>query len=98
MKQEFGTKAKQATSDLCFGKEVTIQKIGVDRYGRTLAYVYLRDLCVNKRLIELGMAWRFKKYNSDQELAKLELVAVEKKVGLWSQPNPVPPCEWSKIN
>ena len=70
MKQEFGTKAKQATSDLCFGKDVAIQKTGVDRYGRTLAIVYVGDICVNKRLIELGMAWHFKKYNSDQELAK----------------------------
>jgi endonuclease YncB( thermonuclease family) len=96
MKQDFGTKAKQATSDLCFGKQVSIHKSGVDRYGRTLAYVYVGDTCINKELLKLGMAWHFKKYNGDQELAQLEILAREKKVGLWSQQDPVAPWEWRK--
>jgi len=33
--QDFGNRARQAVSDLCFGKEVVIQKSGEDRYGRT---------------------------------------------------------------
>ena len=96
MKQGFGTKAKQATSDLCFGKQVSIHKSGVDRYGRTLAYVYVGDTCINKELLKLGMAWHFKKYNGDQELAQLEILAREKKVGLWSQQDPIAPWEWRK--
>lgn len=96
MKQDFGTKAKQATSDLCFGKQVSIHKSGVDRYGRTLAYVYVGDTCINKELLKLGMAWHFKKYNGDQKLAQLEILAREKKVGLWSQQDPIAPWEWRK--
>jgi endonuclease YncB( thermonuclease family) len=96
MKQDFGTKAKQATSDLCFGKQVSIHKSGVDRYGRTLAYVYVGDTCINKELLKLGMAWHFKRYNGDQELAQLEILAREKKVGLWSQQDPIAPWEWRK--
>lgn len=92
--QDFGERAKQATVQLCFGKEVTIQKTGLDQYGRMLAYVFVDDLCVNKQLISLGMAWHFKKYNMDQELARLELKAREKKIGLWSQPNPIAPWDW----
>lgn len=93
-KQDFGYRAKQATSDLCFGKEVTVQKSGEDRYGRTLAYIYVGDLCLNKLLLSLGMAWHYKQYNKDPELAKLELEAKEKKIGLWSQPNPVAPWDF----
>lgn len=96
MKQDFGTKAKQATSDRCFGKQVSIHKSGVDRYGRTLAYVYVGDKCINKELLKLGMAWHFKKYNGDQELAQLEILAREKKVGLWSQQDPIAPWDWRK--
>ena len=65
-------------------------------YGRTLVYVYIGDVCVNKKLLELGMAWHFKKYNKDPELTKLEIEEREKKIGLWAQPNPMPPWEWRK--
>jgi len=34
--QAYGNKAKQATSALVFGKEVTLQTHGKDRYGRTI--------------------------------------------------------------
>lgn len=93
-KQDYGERAKQATSDLCFGKEVKIQKSGEDRYGRTLAYIYVGDICVNKELLSLGMAWHYKQYNKDQELARLETEAREKKNGLWSQLNPIAPWDF----
>lgn len=39
--QAFGTKAKQATSTLVFGKNVTLQTYGTDKYERTVAEVFL---------------------------------------------------------
>lgn len=93
---DFGTKAKQATSDLCFGKQVKIIKSGEDRYGRTLGYVMVGDMNVNKQLLRQGFAWYYKQYNKDEELAKLEQEARSKKVGLWSQPNPVAPWDFRK--
>jgi len=93
-KQDFGYKAKQATSNLCFNKEVRIEKSGVDQYGRTLAFVYVGDICVNKELLKLGMAWHYKHYNKDPELARLEDNAKAAKIGLWSQPNPVAPWDF----
>jgi endonuclease YncB( thermonuclease family) len=95
-KQEFGYKAKQATSDLCFEKEVTIEKTGEDLYGRTLAYVYVGELCINKVLLRLGMAWHFKKYNKDPELSMIEVEARQNRIGLWSQSSPMAPWEWRK--
>jgi endonuclease YncB( thermonuclease family) len=92
--QDYGERAKQATVDLCFGKEVTVQKTGEDRYGRTLAYVYVGDLCINKQLLNLGMAWHYKQYNKDEELAILETKAREKRIGIWSHPNSVAPWVW----
>lgn len=35
--QPFGTRAKQFTADLAFGKTVTVQVRDTDRYGRTVA-------------------------------------------------------------
>lgn len=92
--QDFGQKAKQATVDLCFKKDVTLHKTGTDRYGRTLGFVYVGDTCINKELIRTGFAWHYKKYNSDPELAKLETEARKNKVGLWSHPNPEAPWDF----
>src|SRR5680860_721565 len=54
--QDFGNKEKQAVSDLCFGKEVTVIKSGEDRYGRTLAFIFAGDVNVNKELLRQGLA------------------------------------------
>jgi len=94
--QDFGEKARQYTAALCFNKNVRIEKKGQDRYGRTLAYIYVDDLCVNKELLKAGLAWHFKKYNTDPELAKLEKNARSEKKGLWAQPSPTPPWEFRK--
>jgi endonuclease YncB( thermonuclease family) len=92
--QPYGDSAKLATVVLCFKKQVSIVKTGVDNYGRTLAYVYVGDICINKELLRLGMAWHYKAYNSDPELAKLETEARDNKVGLWSQPDPEAPWDF----
>ncbi len=94
--QDFGRRAKEFTAAFCFGKEVRIEKTGIDRYGRTLAWVYVGDHCLNKELLKAGMAWQFTRYNHDPELAGLEETARREKIGLWSQPNPVPPWEFRK--
>jgi endonuclease YncB( thermonuclease family) len=39
---------------------------------------------VNKELLKLEMAWHYKHYNKDPELAKLEKEARAAKIGLWS--------------
>lgn len=95
-KQDYGNKAKQYTASLCFDQEVRVEKSGTDRYGRTLAWVYVGNVCVNKALLKAGMAWHYKKFNQDPELSKLEATARSQKIGLWSQTSPIPPWEFRK--
>ncbi len=38
-KQAFGVRAKQAMSELVFGKEIDLRPHAIDRYGRTVAQV-----------------------------------------------------------
>lgn len=94
MKQAYGDSAKIATVALCFEKRVRVEKVGIDTYGRTLAFVYVNDLCINKELVRKGLAWHYKEFNADPELAQLETEARAKKVGLWSQPDPVAPWDF----
>jgi endonuclease YncB( thermonuclease family) len=96
--QAYGNNAKHAASALAFGKEVTLQTHGKDKYGRTLADVFLLDgTHVNHTLVKDGWCWWYRKYApGDTELGRLEQDAREAKKGLWADPHPVPPWEWRK--
>jgi len=96
--QAFGQKAKQAASALAFGKNVTIQTHGKDKYKRTLGDVILPDgTNVNQELVKQGWCWWYKKYApGDTVLEGLEKAARESRKGLWVDPHPVPPWEWRK--
>jgi len=60
--QAFGQRAKQATSALIYGKEVTLQTHGKDKYGRTVADVLLPDGGnVNQQLVREGWCWWYQK-------------------------------------
>ncbi len=78
--------AKQYATDKCYRKMVTIEHAGkFDRYGRLLGVVVLPNgQHLNKMLVANGLAIHFKKYSSDQEYAKLEKRAQNKKLGIWS--------------
>jgi endonuclease YncB( thermonuclease family) len=96
--QAYGQKAKHAASSLVFGKEVTLQTHGRDKYGRTLADVLLLDGAnVNHELVGKGWCWWYRKYAPmDTELEALEKSARDAKKGLWQDPAPVPPWAYRK--
>jgi endonuclease YncB( thermonuclease family) len=94
--QPWGSKAKQALSKRVFGKQVRVNDVGVDRYGRTIGEVYADNVCVNCEQVREGHAWVYRKYSDDPVLLKLEAEARAAKRGLWSLPESqrIPPWEW----
>lgn len=95
--QAFGTKAKQFTASLCFGMTIAINGSEKDYYGRTLGDVVLPDgKILNHELVKAGLAWHYKKYSSDETLARLEKEAKEAKRGLWADPESIAPWEFRK--
>ena len=57
-KQPYGTRAKQYTSDLAFGQEVTVRIQTTDRYGRIVGEVILPGgKNLNWELVDAGLAW-----------------------------------------
>jgi endonuclease YncB( thermonuclease family) len=44
-------------------------------------------------MVKTGMAWVYRKYVTNQAYYSVEEIAKTNKIGLWSQPNPVPPWE-----
>ena len=96
--QAYGKQAKQAASALVFGKDVTIQTFGKDKYRRTIAGVILADgTNVNHALVKDGWCWWYRKYApGNTELEVLEKSAREVRKGLWADPRPTPPWIYRK--
>jgi micrococcal nuclease len=97
--QAFGAKAKQFTSDQVFGKQVRVISHGADRYGRTIGEVLLENgASLNKELVRNGFAWWYRQYApKNTELQSLEQQARTARLGLWADPQPLPPWEFRKI-
>lgn len=100
--QAFGSQSKQSLSDAVFDKVVTIEWSKHDTYGRILGKVLFngRDVCLDQ--ITSGMAWHYKYYQEDQTpedrqlYAAAEIAARAAHVGVWIDPNPVPPWDFRR--
>ncbi len=99
-RQAFGTRAKQFTSELVFGKVVDVETVDVDRYKRTVGIVKLSDgTVVNEEIVRAGFGWVYARYCMKSiclEWKRLEGEATTAKLGLWKDENPVAPSKWRR--
>ena len=77
-------------------KTVLVFERDVDRHGRTVAEIMLPNRRIlNYELLKAGLAWWYEKYTPDETLYRLlEKQARREGLGLWTDPEPVPPWEW----
>ena len=109
--QPFGQRAKERMSTLVFGNDVRLEGDKRDRYGRTVAKVWVsppdcqrcpKTLDAGLAVLTSGLAWHYKKYQNEQSpedrerYAYAEDEARSRQAGLWTEANPVPPWEWRK--
>lgn len=92
--QDYGTAARETLADFVFGKTVQVVDQGKDRSGRWIAHVYVDGVDINRELVGQGAAWHYAAASSDPSLTALQTQAQSRKIGLWAQPNPMPPWEW----
>ncbi len=96
-KQPFGSQARQFVGQKVFGKTVTIRSAGIDAYRRILGEVILADgRSLNQELVVNGLAWHYKRFSADCQLARLEDEARAARRGLWSDRNPIPPWDFRR--
>lgn len=101
--QSYGHQSKQFLSDLIYKKQVQVEWSKKDRFGRIVGKIRLMDgtdVCLAQ--LKSGMAWHYKKYESEQNLkdrilySDAEVKARDSGVGLWRDKAAVPPWEWRK--
>ena len=97
-KQAFGNKSKDNLDKYIAGKTVTVQYKEKDKYKRILGTIYYQNKDINLQQIKDGYAWVYKKYSKKSEYYKAEKIARDKKIGLWSDKNPIEPSVFRKIN
>ena len=109
--QPFGQRSKENLSRLVFGKDVRVEWDKRDKYKRIVGKVWVQPascptcpmtLDAGHAQITVGLAWWYRKYAKEQSPADRgayefsEQEAKAKRVGLWSDPAPVPPWEWRR--
>jgi endonuclease YncB( thermonuclease family) len=95
-RQPYGNRARQALSDLAFGKTVRVVVQDTDRYGRTVGRVHAGAADVNAEMVRQGAAWVYRQYSRDPSLLRLEAEARAARRGLWALPEAerAAPWEW----
>jgi endonuclease YncB( thermonuclease family) len=106
--QAFGAVAREQLSRLAFGRKGHLDCRATDQYGRSVCAVRVDGLDVGLRMVELGLAWHYKRYASSQpheeaaSYAMAENAARAAKTGLWrdlgTAATPVPPWDWRKTS
>ncbi len=96
--QAYGPEARKYTAMAVLGKAVTVKVVGADPEGRILGLVrvLINGRNLNRELLQLGLAWWYWKSSDKMEFGDIELAARKKKIGLWLDPNPVPPWEFKE--
>ncbi len=94
--QDFGTRSKDELASMIAGETVTIEYTEKDKYGRILGYVNNGSTLSNLEQVKRGMAWVYRKYCDKCEYYDAEVYARNNMLGIWSQPNPIPPWEWRR--
>lgn len=94
--QAYGVAARRFTAALVSGRDVRVEIVDTDRYGRAVADVWTagRAKSVSHALVAEGMAWWFRRYSVDRELERLENIARSDRRGLWADPDPEAPWEF----
>lgn len=98
--QPYSQVAKQSLADMVYRQRVTGECPKTDRFGRYVCKVIVDGRDVGLAQIQRGLAWHFKRYESEQSAAdraayaKAEEEAHAARRGLWRDSAPIAPWEF----
>lgn len=76
-----GKKAKTALIEIIGGRSVACERVGIDRYGRTIGKCYVGNTDVGQAMVKSGWALAYKRYSL--EYSGDEYAAKDKSIGIW---------------
>lgn len=93
--QPHGVAATRALKDMALQQAVTLNVVGIDRYGRKLGRLFIGARSINAELVRRGHAWAWSR-GVGEPLRALEDEARRAGIGLWQDPAPVAPWAWRR--
>jgi len=98
--QPWGLQARSALRRKVQGRNVRLEVIDRDRYGRLVARVWVGPTYVNAYMTQFGHAWAFDRYMKDSRIRAGQHVARREARGLWALPpeDRLPPPTWRARN
>lgn len=84
--QPYGRESARALESLLKNRELVLVPIDTDAYGRTVVFVWVDSMCVNKEMVRRGAAWFYDQYAHSDALHAVEDAARDAKAGLWALP------------
>lgn len=95
--QPFANVSRRALRDAIESREVRIEAIKADAYGRVVGRVFVGGRDVGLEQLDRGLAWHFTRYDSDlapaerERYARAQADAQARRAGLWSEKDPRAP-------
>lgn len=100
--QAYADVSRLALRALLHGREVRIEPVKVDAYGRTVGRVFVAGRDAGLAQLRAGLAWHFARYDADlaagaaRRYARAERQARLAAIGLWRDPGPLAPWVYRK--
>lgn len=100
--QPFANVSRRALRDAIERREVRLEAVKVDPYGRLVGRVFVGGRDIGLELLDEGLAWHFARYDTDlapaerERYARAQADARAQRAGLWQQNDPVAPWLFRK--
>lgn len=99
--QAYAAQSRKLLEKLARGKNVRVEVVEVDQYGRYVAKVYVGSKYVNLEMVKAGLAWHYDYHaddKTDADLAEAQSSARKARKGLWKDSNAENPRSFRRRN
>lgn len=95
--QPHGEAASKALREKLLLESVTVAIRDIDTYDRYVGVVMLDGRNINLEMVAEGHAWWYEYYASgERDLRQAQDTARDNRLGLWANPDPMPPWDWRR--
>ena len=97
--QPGGAESTKSLSELVMHKQVSLNTLATDIYGRLVAHLTVDGMSVNEEQVRRGMAWEYSYYHDNKSYIALQNEAQQAQRGLWSGSEEImKPAQWRKLH
>ena len=95
----WGAKSRDALRELLSRNDITLRVRDQDRYGRTVAQVFVGQTDVGLEMVRRGQAAVYEQYNDSAAYRQAQTEAKRDRRGIWEKPgSQQDPAAWRRLN